>query len=387
MLEQSFLWFVKWKENSLFGRYITNDHIYPLIRKLNKLVSHEIIGRSVLGENIHCLTIGTGPNKILMWSQMHGNESTTTKAIFDLLNTLVNESNLKIESVLSNCTIKIIPILNPDGAKAYTRINANQVDLNRDAQDLSQPESRLLRSVFDKFQPDFCLNLHGQRTIFGAGNEGNRATISFLAPTQDDERTVTTNRKIAMQLINQMKQSLETIIPNQIGVYDDSFNINCVGDTFQHTGVPTILFEAGHYKDDYDREYTRYLIYHSYLLLLISISENSYKIEDFAEYFKIPQNEKCFYDIIIRNMNAGDESSKDIIDVALQYEEVLQNTDIEFIPKVANIGNLDKFYAHRELNAEGLRPNEVFYKPIKEGDVIDEILWKNEKLSLSPKKN
>ena len=49
--------------------------------------------------------------------------------------------------ILKACTLYIIPILNPDGAKAYTRLNANEVDLNRDAQDLSQPESKVLRAV------------------------------------------------------------------------------------------------------------------------------------------------------------------------------------------------------------------------------------------------
>jgi murein tripeptide amidase MpaA len=48
-------------------------------------------------------------------------------------------------------------MLNPDGAKSYTRVNANEVDLNRDSQNLTQPESRVLRTAFDLFQPDFAL--------------------------------------------------------------------------------------------------------------------------------------------------------------------------------------------------------------------------------------
>jgi murein tripeptide amidase MpaA len=38
-------------------------------------------------------------------------------------------------------------MLNPDGAKTYTRENANKVDLNRDSQDLTQPESKILRKL------------------------------------------------------------------------------------------------------------------------------------------------------------------------------------------------------------------------------------------------
>src|SRR5690606_18803559 len=98
---------------------------------------------------------GDGPIKILMWSQMHGNESTTTKAVLDLINFLLEGSEMS-NSILERCTIKIIPILNPDGALAYTRVNANGIDLNRDAQNLSQPESKVLRAVFEDFGPDYC---------------------------------------------------------------------------------------------------------------------------------------------------------------------------------------------------------------------------------------
>src|SRR5690606_13406057 len=116
---------------------------------------------------------------IMLWSQMHGNETTTTKALFDVLNTFKTQN-----SILDACTILIIPILNPDGAEVYTRLNANNVDLNRDAQNLSQPESRVLRDCFNRFKPNFCFNLHGQRTIFSVDNTSQSATVSFLSPAE-----------------------------------------------------------------------------------------------------------------------------------------------------------------------------------------------------------
>jgi predicted deacylase len=118
---------------------------------------------------------------------MHGNETTTTKALFDLIPWLVQHNQ---KALLEHFTFYIIPQLNPDGAKAYTRLNANQVDLNRDAIDLSQPESKVLRTVFERVNPDYALNLHGQRTIYGAGSMGEAATLSFLAPSADLERSV-----------------------------------------------------------------------------------------------------------------------------------------------------------------------------------------------------
>ena len=118
------------KELSLKGRYIHLDSIAPLLhgRQLKSFL--DTSGYSVNNLPIYSLTLGKGKKKVLLWSQMHGNESTTTKAIFDLLNVLFSVPN---HDILEHCTLKIIPILNPDGAKVYTRLNANQVDLNRDA--------------------------------------------------------------------------------------------------------------------------------------------------------------------------------------------------------------------------------------------------------------
>jgi murein tripeptide amidase MpaA len=89
---------------------------------------------------------------------MHGNESTTTKALLDLL-LFLNSGTKEAQVFLSHFTLLCFPILNPDGALAYTRENANGIDLNRDAQNLSQPESQILRKAFDDFQPDYCFNL------------------------------------------------------------------------------------------------------------------------------------------------------------------------------------------------------------------------------------
>ncbi|WP_147678751.1 M14 family zinc carboxypeptidase [Algibacter pacificus] len=346
--------FLKHKASPLSHRYITNNHIKPLLKNLEKHIIVEVIGESVLKESIYGLKIGQGEKRILMWSQMHGNESTTTKAIFDLLNTLLDKE-AGLNTILENCTLYIIPILNPDGANAYTRINANKVDLNRDAQNLTQPESRILRATFKRFNPHFCYNLHGQRTIFSAGTTNKLATVSFLAPAQDKDCTVTANRKRAMEVIAVMNEALQQLIPNGVGVYDDAFNLNCVGDTFQSENVPTILFEAGHYKDDYGRDVTRELIYTSYITSLLYISKNEVTGDAYKPYFEIPENDKCFYDIIIRNVKFGKSSDDKILDIGILYQEKLVDNKIEFFPKVDKIENLEAFFGHKEFDAKGLQ--------------------------------
>jgi len=286
--------YLKHKERSLFGRYIHSKHIEPLLANLPKPFKVDVIGQSVNSQNIYSVTIGFGEKKVLIWSQMHGNESTTTKAIFDLLNTLQSDSEVS-KAILSHFTLVIIPILNPDGAEIYTRLNANLVDLNRDAQQQSQPESRVLKDCFDTLKPNYCFNLHGQRTLFSAGAYNKVATLSFLSPAQDETRIVTDTRATAMAIIAKVAKSLHREIPGQIGIYDDSFNINCVGDTFQSLNVPTILFEAGHYKDDYNREEVRRLVYQSFVIALQAILISDFKTKDVQDYYKIPKNDKLFF--------------------------------------------------------------------------------------------
>ena len=336
----------QFKENSLFGRYITLKDIAPLLAKYPV----EVIGKSVLEKPIYKYTIGTGAIKVFMWSQMHGNESTTTKAVFDFLN-LIHSSNKLGQRLLKEFTFCFLPMVNPDGAELYTRENANKVDLNRDSIDLSQPESQLLRQTFNEFQPHFCFNLHDQRSIFGAGTSGNVATVSFLAPSFNENRDVNEVRSKAMEIIVAMNTELQKHIPNQVGRFDDSFNANCIGDQFTLLGVPTILFEAGHYPNDYYREFTRKMIF----IALISGLQHIYEIDIVddknANYFEITKNNIVFYDFLYKNVKINYDSKEIITNFAAQYKEELVDGKIQFNAYVAEIGDLKGKFGHYQYNA------------------------------------
>lgn len=333
-------------EKKLFGRYVTNAHIEPLFDALKTHVDIVKNGISVDKKPIYSLTFGSGGKRILAWSQMHGNESTTTKALFDFLNILKFDTTL-VKKILSECTICVVPILNPDGAEKYTRFNANEVDLNRDAQKLSQPESQVLRAIFNEFKPDYCFNLHGQRTIFSAGYSSNSSVMSFLSPAENNQRAVTQTRKIAMEVILAINSKIKTELPNQVSRYDDGFNANCVGDAFQMLQTPTILFEAGHYPGDYQREETRKYVFKALLAAFEAIASNKFDGSTYQEYFKLPENQKLFFDIIIRNVVDG---SNNTIDVAILFDERLDEGRVKFLPKVAKVGDLSEFFGHKEID-------------------------------------
>lgn len=341
------------KEQALSGKYITYSMISPILEK-HSFENNIPLGESVKGTPITLYQKGKGAKKILMWSQMHGNESTTTKALFDVLNSLKNSA------IFQDISIYFIPMLNPDGAEAYTRVNANEIDLNRDAFELSQPESICLRRAYDFVQPDFCFNLHDQRTIFSAGKTKFPATVSFLAPSFNEQREVNCVRKKAMEIICVMNAMLQKHIPNQVGRFDDSFNINCTGDTYTFLGTPTILFESGFYQNDYHRERTRKFVALSMIEALLYIAKNDVTGNDHAAYFEIPENDKLFFDVLLR-----DDFYENTSDIGILFKETLKNETIFFEPYIAEIGNLKNRYGHKEKKLSEIFSEKVDMKDIE----------------------
>ena len=351
---------------TISGRYINYDHVNEFLKTLPATFKIEVVGKSVRNESIKSITFGSGPNKILMWSQMHGNESTTTKAVVDLMSYL-KQDIVDVSEISKSCTLKIIPILSPDGARNYTRVNANKIDLNRDAQDLSQPESRVLKTVYEEFKPNYCLNLHDQRTIFNVGETSKPATVSFLAPAFDKDRNISPSRKLSMQLIAAMNNKLQKEIPGQVGRYDDGFNANCVGDAFQMRKTPTILFEAGHYTDDYDRDKTRVFIFKALLQGIKVISKNLVSDYTIEQYLSIPENGKQFVDILVVNDNFIKNKLTKSELVQIQYKEVLNKDKVAFIPELYHLEKQpSEIFGHKTLNCND--ENDILW--LKENDLL-----------------
>ena len=120
----------EFKSGKLYGRYITYSHLEEALEDFKERYPITEVGRSFLNIPIPGITVGTGKKKILAWSQMHGNESTSTKGVVDLLHFLKVYADLDVvKNILAECTILILPMVNPDGAARYTRVNVNKVDL------------------------------------------------------------------------------------------------------------------------------------------------------------------------------------------------------------------------------------------------------------------
>ena len=344
-------WYAANYEKGLKSRRLTLDQIKPYLAGLDDPLDVVKIGESFQNRDIYRLSLGTGSKKILLWTQMHGNESTGTKAFFDIIQLFMCPGPFKwlTDLILKECTIHCIPMLNPDGAHQYTRVNAQNIDLNRDVIDMKGKESIVLQNMLKQIDPAFCFNLHDQRTIFSVGSESRPATLSFLAPSIDKERTVTEGRKETMEVIAAMNGLLQLHIPGRIGRYTDEFYPTATGDNFQKMGHNTILIESGHSQGDYQRKESRKSTFIAIMEGLRYISTADHKI-DFKRYFEIPNNKKKYLDIIVNNIKLGNEKT----DIGILFIEELKDDIVVFVPKVEKLEKLQGFNADKFIDGRDL---------------------------------
>ncbi|UJF29829.1 peptidase M14 [Kaistella sp. 97-N-M2] len=343
--------FVYRKTPDFPNRYISPEKLFIYLQ--TNFSDHiKEVGRSSLEKPIFKMTLGTGPTKILAWSQMHGNESNATHALLDLLESLKNQPEMR-ENLLSKITLDFILMLNPDGSEKWTRRNALDIDMNRDFLKLSSKEFRLLKDVADNGQYDYALNLHEQRTIFTTDGH-HPATLAFLAPSQDHTREITETRKKAMAVISKIYGNLKTELPNQIARYSDEFYPTSTGDNFTKMGIPTILYEGGHFPDDYKREGTRKYYTMALYEGLKAISDLRGSTQNWEVYKEIPENKETHYDVIYRNVKLNTDFEC-ILDVAVQYkEEILDGEDeIIFVPIVVEVGDIGRKKGWKEIDCTG----------------------------------
>lgn len=333
------------------NRYISPEKLFNYLQtNFSDLISE--LGTSTLGKPIYKMSLGDGEIRIVAWSQMHGNESNATHAMLDLLEIFKSEKDLE-KNLFSKTTLDFVFMLNPDGSENWSRRNALEIDMNRDFLKRSSKELKFLLNLVENDNYDYALNLHEQRTIFTTDGE-NPATLSFLAPSENFERDLTETRKKTMSVIYKMYESLKEILPNQIARYTDEFYPTSSGDNLTKMGLPTILFEGGHYIDDYGRKETRKYYTLALYAALKSISELNGSTENWENYKEIPENKETHYDIIYRNVKLNTDFEC-ILDIAVQYKEEIFEGDeeITFTPIVVEVGDVRQKKGWKEIDCTG----------------------------------
>lgn len=135
-------------------------------------------GSSLEGHPIPVFKTDIKASKYLyLMAGVHGDEVEGVYVLKELFSWLKNEHSLK------DMPIVVIPILNVDGYRAQTRVNAHLVDLNRNlpTQDwtptmtqpkynpgtkaLSEPENQFLVKLLDKYRPGIIISFHTWKPI------------------------------------------------------------------------------------------------------------------------------------------------------------------------------------------------------------------------------
>jgi hypothetical protein len=345
------------KEQSLTKRRFKHKDIVPLIEKLPFWV--EKIGKSFEERDIYQIKMGSGKTKVLLWSQMHGDEATATMALFDIFNffQIKNDGFDSLRNkILENCTLYYVPMLNPDGAERFQRRTATDIDMNRDALRFQTPEGAILKKLQEEIKPEFSFNLHDKNTKYSAGASGNQATISFLPTSYNYEKEWNPARTRAMQVICGMHQTLHQFIPGHLGRWNDDHEPRAFGDNIAKWGSSLILIESGGYKEDTEKQFIRKLNFVAILTGLQAISEESYTKFELKTYEAIPKNDRYLFDLLIRNAQFVQNGKTIIKDIGINLSEKNINnaTDFMLSSVIEDLGDLSTFWGIKEIDAKGL---------------------------------
>jgi hypothetical protein len=375
------------KELSLTKRRFKHRDLVPLFEKSPFEVQK--IGKSFEERDIYQIKLGNGKTKILLWSQMHGNEATATMALMDIFNFFEakndNFDDLRKE-ILEKCTLYFVPMLNPDGAERFQRETATGIDMNRDALRLQTPEGQLLKKLQDEIKPEFSFNLHDKGIRYSAGASGNQAVVSFLATSYNPEKEWNETRTRAMQVICGMAESLNQFIPDHIGRWTDDHEPRAFGDNISKWGSSLILIESGGNKDDVEKQSIRKLNFVAILTGLQAISEKSYTKHTLQEYEAIPTNKSYLFDLLIRNAEFIQDGKKVIKDIGINLTEKNINlaSDFEYSSVIEDLGDLSIFWGIKEIDAKGLKVSLLKdFSEIAQKFQISEKELQNEDLNLN----
>lgn len=315
-------------------------------------VRWEVAGRSAESREIRHLTFGSGPVQVLLWSQMHGNESTASMALADIVRFFHERPDDPLaRRIARGATIHMIPMLNPDGAERFQRRNAQGVDVNRDARRLQTPEGRVLKAVRDAVQPDFGFNLHDQNAGTRLGDTDQGVAIALLAPAFNEARDVDAKRRRAMQVASLLVAALDPLVGGHIAKYDDTFNPRAFGDLMGAWGASTVLIESGAWRGDPQKQHLRKANFVGILTALDAIATGGYEAFDPDVYESLAYNGRRMPDLLILGGTVAVPGLPPLeADILVNYDRPL----LEEEGVIVDIGDLGGTEAQDTLRVDGL---------------------------------
>ena len=260
----------------------------------------EEVGDSAEGRPLRHVSWGEGNTSVLLWSQMHGDESTASMAIADLFRFLGEYPQHPIvQNLREDTTLHFLPVMNPDGAARFQRRNSQGIDINRDARALVTPEAQTLHALRERVKPNFGFNLHDQGVGTRVGDSDRGTAIALSAPAFNEARDVNATRARAIEVAVAIRAVLEPYISGHIATWDDTFNPRAFGDLTARAGVSTVLIESGGIAGDPQKQRLRKLNFLALVGALDAIATGSYAGLPQERYAELPENGKVWADLKI----------------------------------------------------------------------------------------
>jgi hypothetical protein len=361
---------------------VRHSDLKGYLEKLKNMgVKVDHVGSSFANREIFQLEWGNGPRKILMWSQMHGDEPTATSALIDMFAFLQKhrDSDL-VKKIGEAVTIRAVPMLNPDGQEMYQRRNLQGIDINRDALDLRTPEARLLKQLRDDWMPVIGFNLHNQGALTTVGTSTNQTAISLLVVFGDEARTMNLGHESNRRLCSAIVLALQKFISGNIARYSDEWTPTAFGDNFSAWGTPTILIETGSLYGR-DEMFLVKMNFIAFLTALEAIATGGEKMQDPSVYLSLPENSSGrLVNFIFRRanvVNSGDGASGSVIDIGA----VTERRRASFIAPtvIRNIGQLSGLRGLEEYDASGYNVVHRFGRA-KVGELCELFFYKKDRV-------
>jgi len=289
---------------------------------------------------------------VLLWSQMHGDESTATMALADIFAFFADPASDALRERMERAlTVVMVPMLNPDGAEIFQRENAAGIDINRDARRLSSPEARALKALRDSVRPAFGFNLHDQNARTLTGARGRQVAIALLAPAADESERFEGTRADARLVAAHIAELLQREIPGRVGRYNEGFNVRAFGDNIQHWGTATVLIESGALPGDPQKQRLRAINVAAILSALDAMATGTWRTADPSIYDALGLNDRSANDLLVRGGSVVLPNGRTLVaDMAINYEESVA----KLRPRVREVGDLSDVTALDTLDASGM---------------------------------
>ena len=342
----------------------------------------ERVGASLEGRAISMITVGTGTLRVLLWSQMHGDEPTATAALFDVLSYFQHHrDDPVVRRVLSQLTLYIVPMLNPDGAERFQRRNAQFIDVNRDALALQTPEGQLLKTLRDRLNPRVGFNLHNQSWATTVGDPPKPASISLLSVAYDKALSENADRKLSKKVCAVIRDALEPFASGQIGRYDDEFEVRAFGDNLTLWGTPVVLIETGAFPAATPDPFLVRMNFVAIVSALDSLATGSVDKADAKGYDSLPKNESKGLYILVRNATvvAGTGVKPFTADIGIsgvrRVRTVAGERQVYMQTSINDLGDLHTYAGLRTIDAGGLVVAPLWNPDLRENDEVELPNW------------